>query len=174
MSKLRKLLGDVEWPECAALMRLIETQSKKTLASWAISYAKASYLPIFAEACPQNQRLEEIVADCEAYLAGEITLKEIKPRLQEASQIARSSIDPIAQAAARAVAVACAVIQTPTNALGFLFYGAAAVAYHQVGLEQPEDVYNDLAASELGKALASLKEASVVGEEQPVKINWHC
>ena len=37
--KLRKMLGDVNSPEVTKLMRLIETQSLKTLANWAIEYA---------------------------------------------------------------------------------------------------------------------------------------
>ena len=35
MPNLRKMLGNVQSEECRSLMRLMETQSKKTLADWA-------------------------------------------------------------------------------------------------------------------------------------------
>lgn len=41
MPNLRKMLGNVQSEECRSLMRLMETQSKKTLADWAVAYAKA-------------------------------------------------------------------------------------------------------------------------------------
>ena len=78
------------------------------------------------------------------------------------------------QAAARAIAVACAVAQTPTNALGFLFYGAAAAAYDQLGLAQKQDSYDQAATQELAEALQSLQECAAEHEENPAKIDWNC
>lgn len=40
MPKMRKMLGDINSQECIALMQLIETQSKDTLAAWAVNYVK--------------------------------------------------------------------------------------------------------------------------------------
>ena len=45
MAKLRKMLGDVDSPECIAMMRLIETQSETTLARWALGYVESRILP---------------------------------------------------------------------------------------------------------------------------------
>ena len=174
MAKLRKSLGDIDSPECLALMRLIETQSVKTLAAWAITYAREQYLAVYAAHYPEEGRLGEIAAACASCAAGECKLSEVKPLLKEAGQIARTVEQPAAQAAARAVAAACAVLQTPTNALGFLFYGAAAIAYSQAGLEQTTQIYDELAAAELARALASLEQAAVPDEAQPAKIVWHC
>ncbi|MBQ8642472.1 MAG: hypothetical protein IJ480_09680 [Clostridia bacterium] len=44
MVKLRKMPGDVNSPECTALMRQIETQSKETLAGWAAAFVKKRIL----------------------------------------------------------------------------------------------------------------------------------
>ena len=175
MAKLRKMLGDIRSEECTALMRLIETQSKHTLAAWAIDYACARYLPIFQAEFPEDGRLEAMAAACREHLAGGRTLAALKPLLREGAQAARElEGHPVAQAAARAVATACAAVQTPTNALGFLFYGAAAAAYHQAGTAQPAEVYDHLAALELRRALRSLEAAALPDEPNPVKVNWNC
>ena len=50
--KLRKMLGKMDSPECQALMRQMETQSKQTLAAWAVAYAKERYLPLYQSAYP--------------------------------------------------------------------------------------------------------------------------
>ena len=76
--------------------------------------------------------------------------------------------------AARALSVACAVIQTPTNALGFSFYSAAASAYHQAGLTETAQTYDRLADAEFENILASLQAAAVPDEPNPVKIDWNC
>ncbi len=77
------------------------------------------------------------------------------------------------QAAARATATACAVIQTPTNALGYLFYGAAAAAYSKAGTEDASR-WDNLARAELEQALEELRAVSVPDEPNPAKINWNC
>ena len=175
MAKLRKMLCKIDSPECAALMALMETQSKKTLASWAVEYAKTHYLPLYETQCPEDPRLRGTVSACGRYLTGDMPLKELKPLLREAAQTARDAQDnPVAQAAARAVSTACSTVQTPTSALGFLFYGAAAVAYSRAGLEEKPETYDALASAELQEALASLQQSAVPDEPHPAKINWNC
>ena len=138
MAKLRKMLGDPTGPRAKALMALIDTQSASTLGRWAAAYAEERYLPILSRHCsgqprtngsPRPSSRRSPVAD------GSTTLKDTKPALRAALTAARETgdADPVAQAAARAISTACGVIQTPTNALGFAFYGAAAAAYDQAG-----------------------------------------
>lgn len=175
MAKLRKMLGKIDSPECMAMMRQIETQSKKTLAVWALLYAKNRYLPICKEQTSVGTRMAEMIQYCEDCLEGKIAQKECKVFLKEAAQLARDAVEnPAGQAAARAIAVACAVMQTPTNSLGFLFYGAAAVAYSQAGISAECQIYNEIATQEFIEALESLKKLSVKDEQNPVKINWNC
>lgn len=175
MAKLRKMLGDIKSVECINLMNLIETQSHETLSKWAINYAEENYLSIFLEEVPQDDSLKSAIAACREYLGGERALKDIKPYLKASAETARNIADnPIAQAAARAVSTACAVVQTPTNSLGFLFYGAAAYAYHKLGLSKTAENYDKAAKEELQKAFDELKKVSVQDEPNPAKINWNC
>ena len=203
MAKLRKTLGRIDEPNVVALMRLIETQSVQTLAGWACEYAKQRYLPLLQKSQMDSSIQEQALAAVEDYLRGQLSLAKIKPQLKAASQAAAAIKDqPMEQAAARAIAVACAVAQTPTNALGFLFYGAAAAAHggeHRgeapealvqvdvhalvdaegahaahLGLAQKQGSYDQAATQELAEALQSLQECAVKHEENPVKIDWNC
>lgn len=172
MAKLRKMLGSVEDLAVTGLMALIETQSKATLARWAAEYAGGRYLPLLEcrEAEPPSVAVEAV----RACLEGRMPLKEVKPVLAAARKSAQEERDPVRQAAARAVATACGVLTTPTNALGFAFYGAAAIAYHEAGTEADRAVHDRLAQEELERILSSLQAVAVPDEPEPVKVNWNC
>lgn len=175
MAKLRKMLGSIEDPHVIALMRGIETQSKLTLTKWAVSYAEAHFLEIYEKTYPNDLRLRGTIAALKEYISGTRKLNEVKPFLKESKQAAKEAEEnPTAQAAARAISVACAVVQTPTNALGFTFYGVAAVIYDRVGLSETAECYDALASEEFEKILSSLREAAVADEQNPVKISWNC
>jgi hypothetical protein len=175
MAKLRKMLGDANDPLAVSLRERIETQSKETLIRWAVGYVTEHYKPILQAADAWDVRLEKAVAANRDYLEGHLTQKEAKAFLGAAAEAARGwEGDPAAQAAAKAVAVACSVMRTPTNALGFCFYGAAAYAYQAAGTSESSDRYEELARSEFERLLASLEAISVEGEENPVRVNWNC
>lgn len=175
MAKLRKMLGNVNSQECLAMMSLIEKQSKFTLALWAVSYCKKNYLPIYESRTKEDLRLRKMIEECENQIDGKMKLSELKPLLKEATQLARdTTTDPIAQAAARAIATACSTITTPTSALGFIFYGAATIAYERVGLEETADVYEQIATDEFKKTYESLQVVAIENEPNPVKIKWNC
>lgn len=123
--------------------------------------------------CGEAPALTAAVEGCRKHLTGQLSLKELKPLLREASAAARDTEGAVEQAAARATATACAVIQTPTNALGYLFYGAAAAAYSKAGTEDASR-WDDLARAELEQALEELRAVSVPDEPNPAKINWNC
>lgn len=170
----RKMLGDVNSPGCRALMELIQTQSKSTLATWSLAFARERYLPVFKAVNPDDRTLDEAILAVDACLAGQIKPAALKAPINAAVLLARNESNPISQAAARAVSTACAVIRTPTNSLGFLFYGAAASAYNQVGVNADADTYARLAEAELLLALESLKAAAIPDEPNPAKIDWNC
>lgn len=175
MAKLRKMLGSVDNVYIISLMRVIETQSKETLGKWAVTYAEENFLPIYQQECEDKKELEEVVAQIKEYLKGNRKLKEVTPLLKEGAQIAKDAEGkPAAQAAARAVATACGTIRTPSNALGFAFYGAAARAYSELGTEEKAEVYDAFASQVFQQMLESLQKAAVPNEENPVKINWNC
>lgn len=175
MKSLRKMLGSVEDPSVIAMMQVIETQSKETLAHWAVEYVDRFCLPIYEKAYPEETTLQDTLAEVRSFLDGSKSLGEVKEALKAARMtVKEATIDPAAQAAARAVATACAVITTPTNALGFTFYAAAAIVYAKAGLSESADVYNELAAKEMKSMAASLQEAAVENEPNPVKVKWNC
>lgn len=171
MSQLRKTLGDIHSETCFQLMRTIETQSKETLARWAIGYARAHYLPICRDACPE---LDSLSMECLSCVRQGMTAGRCKEKIRAAAALARTCQGPAEQAAARAVAVACAVMQTPSNALGFLFYGAAAVAYGKGGLDRNQAEYDAMAAEELRHAYDALCACAISDETNPARIRWNC
>lgn len=174
MPKLRKMLGDIDSPEVTQLMRLIETQSLPTLAAWAIGYAKDNYLAIFEAESPGDGRPRAALNSARAFLNGDISLKEARKAIADATASAREQSLPAAQAAARAIATACAAIKTPTSALGYLFYGAAAIAYSTAGTQRDPAEYDALATQELQRAYAALQLAAIPDEPEPAKLVWHC
>ena len=171
MPQLRKTLGDIHSATCLQLMRLIETQSRETLARWAIGYARERYLPVCRDACPG---LDSLSVDCLSCARQGLPARRCKEQIRAAAALARACPGPAEQAAARAVAVACAVLQTPSNALGFLFYGAAAVAYAEGGLNRSRTEYDAMAAEELRRAYDSLCACAVSQETNPAGIRWNC
>ena len=175
MAALRKMLGSVQEEGVVALMRLIETQSKQTLAKWAAEYVEEHYLPILRKREIEDTRLTEAIVTVKKCIRKEIPLKEARKIFAEARKAGQEITEhPAAQAAARAIGTACAVLLTPTNALGFVFYGAAACAYEAAGLKETAETYDQLASEEIKRILASLQAAAVPDEENPVKVDWNC
>lgn len=169
MAKLRKTLGSPTEPAVVALMKSMEGKSKETLTAWAMDYVAEKYLPLVAET-PLFAELLEKTKDC---MAGNLPLKEWKGLLTEARKASAAKKELVREAAARAVVTACGTWQTPTNALGFCFYGAA-MAYHQAGTAETKETYDMLATKELEQILASLKQVKTAPDEQATKLQWNC
>ena len=174
MPKLRKMLGRADMPVCLALMRLLDTQSRRTVAGWAIRITSEVCLPVYEAHSPEGPDLRADVQDCARCAAEGGRPAAVKPQLRALAQIARAEKDPVAQAAARAIATACAVLQTPTGALGCLFYAAAAETYHTLGTSQPAAVYDQAAEKFFERALADLQDHAVPDEPDPIRVNWNC
>lgn len=170
MAKLRKTLGSPTEPAVVALMEGMEGKSKETLTTWAMAYVTEKYLPLVAET-PLFAELLEKTKDC---MTGNLPLKDWKALLAEARKASAAEKEPVREAAARAIVTACGTWQTPTNALGFCFYGAAAMAYHQAGTAETKETYDMLATKELEQILASLMQAKTAPNEQAAKLQWNC
>lgn len=170
MAKLRKTLGSPTEPAVVALMESMEGKSKETLTTWAMAYVTEKYLPLVAET-PLFAELLEKTKDC---MTGNLPLKDWKALLAEARKASAAEKEPVREAAARAIVTACGTWQTPTNALGFCFYGAAAMAYHQAGTAETKETYDMLATKELEQILASLKQVKTALDEQAAKLQWNC
>ncbi len=175
MPKLRKMLGKADSPYIIALMRLIETQSKTTIAKWCVNYAKEEILPIFQKSYPDDNRCFDALNSAMLYLQGDMKLAEAKSFISAVQKLSRELSDtPAAQAAARAIGQSAATIHTSTNSLALAFYGSAAVAYDRLGLEQTDEVYDEAAAEVCERMLKSLSEVAVENEPNPAKIEWGC
>lgn len=175
-AKPRKMLGDWREPYIQSLMRLIETQSKATIAKWCMDYAEVYILPIYLKHHPADNRPQTALAAARDWFEGRKKLPEVKHIiLNECHAAAREAEDnPAAQAAARACGQASACFHTPTHSLGLAFYGAAAIAYDRVGVAETPDVYNRIAAEECAKMEAALRAVAVENEPNPAKISWNC
>lgn len=175
MAKLRKMLGNADSPYILSLMRLIETQSKTTLANFSINYVEKFILPIYENAYPNDIRPKAALSAAKDWLCGTIKLPEAKKLILECHAAARECDEnPAAQAAARAVGQAAATIHAPTHSLGLAFYGAAAIAYERVGTDEKVEVYDKIAAEECAKIESALCDVAVENEPNPAKINWYC
>lgn len=170
MAKLRKTLGSPTEPAVVALMEGMEGKSKEALTTWAMDYVAEKYLPSVAET-PLFAELLEKTKDC---MVSSLPLKEWKGLLSEARKASAAEKEPVREAAARAIVTACGTWQTPTNALGFCFYGAAAMAYHQAGTAETKETYDMLATKELEQILASLMQVKTAPNEQAAKLQWNC
>ena len=145
MAKLRKTLGSPTEPAVVALMESMEGKSKEALTTWAMAYVTEKYLPLVAEVPLFSALLEKTTAS----LTGNLPLKDWQALRAEARKASAAEKEPVREAAARAIVTACGTWQTPTNALGFCFYGAAAMAYHQAGTAETKETYDMLATKEL-------------------------
>ena len=174
MPGLRKMLGSAEHPTVIALMRQMETQSHATLARWAADQAEALALPVYLSAHPDDPRLPEALTAVRRFLSGELPAAGLAAPLKAARQAAQEASDPAAQAAARAIATACGAARTPTSALGFTFYCAAAVAYAQAGPSASPAAHDALADEVFAHLLTSLRAASLPDEPHPARLQWGC
>ncbi|MCL2150123.1 MAG: hypothetical protein FWH51_04245 [Dehalococcoidia bacterium] len=174
MPKLRKTLGAAGSSYILSLMRLIEKQSKATIASWCLGYCEEHVLPIFEKHCPGDIRPRMAISASRDWFQNKKKLPEIKyVILNQCHAAARELVNnPAAQAAARACGQAAACCHAPTHSLGLAFYGAAAIAYDRAGLCEKPEVYDKIAANECAKMEAALQALAVENEPIPAKIKW--
>ena len=175
MTKTRKMLGSADSSYILSLMKLIETQSKTTIARWCLDYAQENLLPIYQKAYPQDPRGTAALDAANRWLAGELKLPAVKKLILEAHAAAREAEgNPAAQAAIRAVGQAASVVHAATHSLGLAFYGAAAIAYDRVGIHEKPETYDCIAAEECARMEAALAAIAVADEASPAKIKWYC
>jgi len=174
--KLRKTLGDVNAPYCAALRELIDTQSRDTIRNWCLSYAEHKILPIFEKHCPGDARPSNAINAARGYLEGRVKFPVVKDVILNECHAAARELDdnPAAQAAARAVGQGSAVVHALTHSLGLYFYAAAAVAYDRAGPHAEEDVLATIAEEVCLDYTQALRDIAVADEPNPAKLKWHC
>jgi hypothetical protein len=175
MTTLRKMLSDQQAPYIQALMRQMETQSKKTLARWAVDEARGTILPLWNRHFAGDSRPQIALDAADAWLRGAIKLPEAKGHILACHQAAREAEGhPAAQAAARAIGQCASAIHSARHAIGLALYGALAIAYDRLGTGASWAELEGAAALECARMPESLHAVSVENEKNPSNIVWHC
>lgn len=175
MKKYRKMLSNWQAAPIEGLMRLIETQSKETLVNWAVDYAEHYFLPIYEKPYPQDDRPRLALEYARKWLKKEVKLPEAKKAILACHQAANEALEnPSAQAAARAIGQAASSIHSAMHSLGLALYGGLAIAYNQLGMDQPWSEHEAYALNECEKMLAALQAVAIENEPNPVKVKWFC
>jgi hypothetical protein len=156
-------------------MQLIETQSKTTLANWAVDYSETEILPLWKNVYPDDLRPQNALKAAREWLVGAIKLPQAKKEILACHGAAREAEgNPVAQAAARAIGQSASTIHSAQHCIGLAFYGALAVAYDQLGTDAPWVQIEQCAAAECARMEAALRLIAVENEPSPAKIDWKC
>jgi len=175
MLKVRKMLSDWDAPYIKSLVKLIETQSKPTLAHWAVDYAELVILPLWSKYYPDDLRPQNALNAAREWLSGAIKLPQAKKVILDCHAAAREADgNSVAQAAARAIGQCASTIHSARHCIGLALYGALAVAYDTFGTKATWAQLEQCAAEECGRMEAALRAVAVDNEPNPAKINWKC
>jgi hypothetical protein len=175
MPKYRKMLTDWNAPYIQRLVRVMETQSKQTVANWVCDYAEEIMVPIWVKSYPKDNRPQLALDYAKKWLNKEVKLPEVKKIILECHQAAKENdANPAAQAAARAIGQSASTIHAVTHAVGLALYGALAVAYDELGFSASWEDLEKQAAIACDKMTVSLKKVAVNNEPNPAKYNWSC
>lgn len=175
MAKARKMLSDCNAPYIQSLMKLIETQSKSTLAYWAVDYAEQVILPLWCKHYPNDRRPQNALAAAREWLSGAIKLPAAKKIILECHAAAREADgNPVAQTSARAIGQCASTIHSARHCIGLALYGALSVAYDTLGTKVNWEQLEQCAADECGRMLENLRAVAVEDEPNPAKIDWKC
>jgi hypothetical protein len=174
--KPRKTFGDVNAPSTARLMRLIETQSKTTIANWTLDYAEQKILPLFKKHRPNDERPAHAIAAAREWLDGKAKLPYVKNIVLNECHAAARELDknPVAQAAARAIGQSAGSIHAAPHSLGLYFYAAAAIAYDRLGFDADIAEYEAAAEEVCADYTAALRAVAVENDPNPARCKWHC
>lgn len=175
MPKARKMLSDWNAPYIQSLAGIVETQSKATLAHWAVDYAERVLLPLWNKHCPDDARPQSALLAAREWLSGAIKLPQAKAAILECHAAAREAEgNPAAQTAARAIGQCASTIHSARHCIGLALYGALEVAYDTLGTDVPWAQIEQCAAEECGRMEAALRAVAVENEPNPAKIDWNC
>jgi hypothetical protein len=157
-------------------MRLIETQSKTTVANWTLDYAEQKILPLFEKHFPDDKRPAHAINAAREWLDGKIKLPYVKSIILNECHAAARELDgnPVAQAAARAIGQSAGSIHAAPHSLGLYFYAAAAVAYDRLGFDASVAEYETVAEEVCADYTAALRAVAVENEPNPAQCKWHC
>jgi hypothetical protein len=175
MAKYRKMLVDINAPYLQSLMRIIETQSNKTISLWCIGYAKKHILPLWDKDNPNDLRPASALNAAFDYLDGKTVLSDVKKLIKECRVAAKENeVKPIALGAARTIDACSSSVYNPSASLGLALYGSLTLAYAKKGIDASWESLELLAIKECGKMEAALIEIAIQNKPNPAKIKWGC
>jgi hypothetical protein len=175
MAKPRKMLSDIDIPAVDGLFRLIPSQSKETVAKWAVDYAGRILLPLWVKYCPDDVRPQDALDAARDMIAKKIKWSELNPKVADCISAAKDMENELVpRGAARAIAQCSSAIHSASHAIGLALYGALAVAYDKVGVNAPRDEQDRVASEECERMLAALQSVAVTNEPNPCKVSWKC
>lgn len=162
--KPRKMPGDRNAPYTRSLLRLIEARDKPAVCKWCLDYAETRFLPIFEKRCHDDCRPRNALKAARDYLDGRSKFAEVKNAIWYDGGCSAGD-DPAARAAEQAVGQAASVVRYPSkwHALAVYFYGAAAIAYDRLGLNERTEVYDAIAEEVCADMMAALQATEVGG-----------
>lgn len=176
MSKPRRMLPNWEAPYIQSLVKLIETQSKETIANWCIDYAESFLLPIYRNSYPNDTRPLSALTAARELLAGKIKYKpQVKDAITDCQNAAKEADNnPASRAAVMAIGRCASSANSPSHCIGLALYGALAVAYSNLGDKASWSDLEAAAAYECGKMEKALSKVAVCGETNLAKLSWDC
>ena len=115
-------------PRFVAIHRggLLDEPTHRLLAAWATDCAE-HVLPLFAAACPDDDRPARAIETARAWSRGEATVSDAREAAYAAHAAAREAPDPVARDVARACGHAIATAHMADHELGAPFYAILAV-----------------------------------------------
>lgn len=174
MGSLRNMICNSESESVKKLMALMETQNEKTLGKWNLDMIRYVYMPILRKYQLDMDWVELGLEKGEAYLAKAISQKQWRTYFREIDKKHDGVKQQPSLALIRATIQAFRSLDTPTAGLGQLFYGAAALAYDELGIYETKEIYDVYGERFILKNLMELEKISIADEKNPVKINWYC
>ena len=118
MSKTRKMLSDWEAPNIQSLKKLVETQSKPTLAHWAVDYTERVILSLWSKYYPDDLRPQNALSTAQEWLSGAIKLLQAKSAIHEYHVTAREADGNPAAQVARTIGQCVSTIHSARYCIG--------------------------------------------------------
>jgi len=175
MPKVRKMLNDWNAPYIQSIVKVMETQSKKTLIQWVVDYAEEYLLPLWQKYYPLDPRPQNSLKAARNWMTGKCKLPEAKKIILECHAAARESeSNTVAQTSARAIGQSASTIHSAKHAIGLVLYGALAIAYDKIGIAASWEELEKCAAKECELMLQALQLIAVKNEPNPAKLDWNC
>lgn len=126
--KMKKLLFTRHSAPLLPLRSCIAEQNHRALVLWALDCGKR-FAELFAQRCPGEDRPQRALTLAGEWAQDKIKMPQARRAILDAHAAAgEAAVDPVAEAAGRAVGHAAATVHAQTHAIGLPSYGLTALA----------------------------------------------